>query len=165
MINLRLLNGSTVTILLITLLLAIPTSTRGANDVLDAIGPRVGIGLDPDQFVIGGQAVSGYLFKPVRFAPSADAGVGDDMLTITLNPDFRISIPIEQEGSAGSFYVSAGPTIALYFHDEHDNNSEIGLSLNGGAWLDLNSPYRYNIEGRIGLGDIPDIRVLFGVLF
>ncbi len=163
--NTRPLNGITALLLLITLLLALPTSTRGANDVLDAIGPRVGIGLDPDQFVIGAQAVSGYLFEPVRFAPSADAGLGDDLFTITLNPDFRISIPIKQEGSAGSFYISAGPTIALYFHDEFDNQSDIGLSLNGGAWLDLNSPYRYNIEGRIGLGDIPDIRVLFGVLF
>ncbi|MBU1712676.1 MAG: hypothetical protein KKD47_06175, partial [Proteobacteria bacterium] len=54
-------------------------SQSSSNDPSKAFGLRAGYGTNPDQFVIGAQAVLGRTVGFVRFAPSVDLGFGDDM--------------------------------------------------------------------------------------
>jgi len=127
-------------------------------------GVRAGLGLNPDQFVIGGQAILGRALKITRFAPSIDAGFGDDLTTVLFNGDFRVSL-LTLPRTGVSVYAAAGPTLAMYDSDKGGSDNEIGLTLSGGLRLPMSTLNAYNIEGRFGFGDIPDFRLLFGIMF
>ena len=129
-----------------------------------AFGLRAGLGQDPDQFVVGAFAVMGKLGPRARVVPSVDIGFGDNKTVTTFNLDLRwylISLP----ESGVKFYGSAGPTLALVSANKGGNNSEIGLTLTAGARIPMRGAKRYNLEARFGFGDIPDFRVMFGILF
>jgi hypothetical protein len=127
------------------------------------VGVRAGFGLQPDQFVAGVQAVMGKIANVVRFAPSADVGFGDNVTVLTLNPDFRLAFSPPK--SDAIFYGQVGPTIALIDPKHGDGDTEIGLTLSGGLNFPMGTGNLYTLEARIGIGDIPDIRVLFGLQF
>ena len=91
-------------------------------------GVRTGLGINPDQFVVGAQAVFGRALKIARIAPSADIGFGDNATVITLNTDLRLMLFSPPESSV-EFYCGAGPTIALISPKGGDNDTEIGLTL------------------------------------
>ncbi|MCH9032455.1 MAG: hypothetical protein IIB00_09380 [candidate division Zixibacteria bacterium] len=129
-----------------------------------AFGLRAGLGQDPDQFVVGAFAVMGRFGPQARVVPSVDIGFGDNATTTTLNLDLRwylISLP----ESGVKLYGSAGPTLAFNSGDKGGSDSELGLSLTAGARIPMRGAKRYNIEARFGFGDIPDFRIMFGVLF
>ena len=146
-------------------MLLLVTGESGAQAVSGMnFGVRAGLGLDPDQFVIGGQAILGRAFKVARFAPSVDVGFGDDLTTLMVNGDFRVSLLTLPKAGA-SLYAAAGPTLAMYDSDKGGSDTEIGLTLTAGLRLPMSTLNAYNIEGRFGFGDIPDFRLLFGIMF
>jgi len=129
-----------------------------------AFGLRAGLGQDPDQFVVGAFAVLGKLGPRARVVPSVDMGFGDNRTVTTLNLDLRwylISLP----ESGVKIYGSAGPTLALISANKGGSNSEVGLSLTAGARIPMRGAKRYNVEARFGFGDIPDFRIMLGILF
>lgn len=129
-----------------------------------AFGFRAGLGQDPDQFVVGAFAVMGKLGPRARVVPSVDIGFGDNKTVTNLNLDLRwylISLP----ESGVKLYGSAGPTLALISANKGGNNTEFGVTLTAGARIPMRGGKRYNVEARFGFGDIPDFRVMIGVLF
>ena len=123
-----------------------------------ALGLRAGASSNPDQFVVGAQAEVGQ-FGMATIAPSIDLGFGDNSDLTAVNLDLRWYLfPLPQTGI--QFYAAAGPTAVFV-----SSQSEVGLSLTAGAKIPMKGTGRYNIEARFGIGDIPDLKVMLGVLF
>lgn len=126
-------------------------------------GIRSGLGLDPDQWVVGAQALLGKHLGVLRFAPSFDAGFGDDVTTLALNLDLLADVDFP--GSRSEFYAGAGPTMVHWAPSGGEGDLEVGLSLVGGVRLPTSGTTQYNLETRFGLSDTPDFRILVGILF
>src|SRR4030095_13753678 len=62
-------------------------------------GVQTGASLDPDQFFFGGPLRTPPLVDRVRFRPSADIGVGDNLTLIALNLDFTYGFTSRQPWS------------------------------------------------------------------
>jgi hypothetical protein len=126
---------------------------------------RAGAGINPDQFVVGAQTVLGHIVKPPspRFAPSVDIGFGDNVTVITFNPDLRIMVSPPR--SNAFVYLQAGPTIAIVDPKRGDSDTDIGLTISGGVNFPMGAANFYSLEGRIGIGDVPDVRILLGFQF
>jgi len=128
-------------------------------------GLRAGLGIDPDQFVVGIQTLlSKKVANVARLAPGVDVGFGDNLTVIAFNLDVLI-LDLSPPKSSASLYAGAGPTFAYWKPDNGDSDLEIGISLIAGVRLPMGSRNRYNLEARFGVSDIPDIRILFGTLF
>jgi hypothetical protein len=155
--------GRKLTLAIFTLTLALSTVLTGAESQAAGLGVglRAGFGLDPDQFVVGVQTTIPNVLKPFTFTPSFDVGFGDNVTTYCLNADVRF-LDLNFPGSSSGFYLAAGPTVAHWKPEHGDSDTEIGISVVGGMRLPLRGSSRYNIEGRIGFSDIPDVRVLIG---
>ncbi len=127
-------------------------------------GIRAGFGLDPDQAVIGIQAVTARVLKIFRFAPSVDFGFGDNVTTYTINGDLLLRLFSPPKTSA-QFYVKAGPTITVWDSEFAGSDTEIGVTTGAGVRLPFGRSNYYNLELRYGFGDTPEVRLLFGALF
>ena len=129
-----------------------------AGPVRAALGVRAGASQNPDQFVIGAQAEVGSLGL-ATIAPSIDLGFGDGSDLTAANLDLRWYLfPLPETGI--QFYAAAGPT-AVFANSQID----VGLSLTAGAKIPMKGKGRYNLEARFGIGDIPDLKVMLGILF
>jgi hypothetical protein len=129
-------------------------------------GFRGGISLDPDQFVIG--AFMGFReFSPgFSMRPSADIGLGDDVFVLMINGDANYHF--RQADFAAVPYVGAGIALAYYNFDSaaaKDSATEIGVNLFGGLEWELGGYRSAFAELRIGLGDIPDLKIMGGFAF
>jgi hypothetical protein len=135
----------------------IPANLK-AGPVGAALGVRAGLSRNPDQFVIGAQAELGSLGM-ATIAPSIDLGFGDNSDLTAANLDLRWYLfPLPQTGI--QFYAAAGPTAVFA-----NSQSDVGLSLTAGAKIPMKGKGRYNLEARFGVGDIPDLKVMLGILF
>lgn len=135
-----------------------------ADEAKMGLGLRpLGFSINPDQYVLGAQAVLGTYYRG-RFAPSVDFGFGDNVTVITGNFDLKIDL-FSPPKSESVFYVGAGPTLSYISPDVGESDTEIGLSLLGGVKLGMSEKNYYNIEARFGIGDIPDFKLLAGVMF
>ena len=116
----------------------------------EAIGLRVGVSADPDQFIFGGHLETAPLLERLVFRPSAEIGVGDDLVVIGLNFEFAFKIDLDRQG--WSPYVGAGPAINIIIIDRSsdgrgrgadDTNVEggfnilIGVEHEGGLFTEL----------------------------
>jgi hypothetical protein len=144
-------------------LLLVVASSASSSQPNRSFGIRGGFGIDPDQFVFGVQAILGRTMKIARIAPSADIGLGDDVTVFTFNLDARLSL--SPPGTATAFYCGLGPTIAVFEPKEGVGDTEIGLSVAPGLRFPLGSKHAYNAEVRFGIGDVPDLKIIVGVLF
>lgn len=148
-------------------LLLAPGASHAAS-AATAFGPRVGLSIDPDQLVLGGQMVIGDLAPDVTFNPSLEFGFGDDATVIALNLDGEYHFRIE--GSPWRPYAGFGLGINFIevdlpapFADVSD--TEVGANLIVGAGVPTRSNNRFFTELRFGLGDIPDLKIMAGWLF
>lgn len=128
-----------------------------------AYGARLGYGTDPDQFVFGAQAVLGRTLKFMRFAPSIDAGFGSGTSTLLLNADVRL-FSFTTPGSQAHLYAGGGPALAFLSVKDGGSDTEVGLNLVTGLTFPLGEKNEYNLEVRFGFADMPNLRVLFGVM-
>jgi hypothetical protein len=133
------------------------------NGPRNGYGLRLGYGSGPEQFVAGAQALLGQEFKYLRLAPSFDVGWGDDMTTYVLNGDLEVHLGIPNTRSY--LYGGAGAGLAVWDRDDADTDTEIGLNLLAGARLSTHGRTNFNLEARFGISDVPDFRILAGVLF
>lgn len=141
------------------LLAALPAAVHAQSE----FGLRVGATLDPDQVHFGFQMRPPQLSPSVRIRPSVEVGLGDDTTVAALNVDLTYEF---YEGEVRP-WAGAGPGLALVDRDlpgaAGDSELEAGLNLVGG--LDWGPGYRYTIEGRLGLGDLPEMKFSFGWTF
>jgi hypothetical protein len=133
-----------------------------ADDSERYYGVRAGFGGGPDQFVIGVQADMGKILGNIHFVPSIDAGFGDHLTTIAFNGDLKAFLPLPK--SSFSLFGLAGPSIVYWSAEGGGSDTEIGVCLGGGVRAALGDKGWYNLEARFGIGDVPDWRILFGVL-
>jgi hypothetical protein len=135
-------------------------------------GGRIGFSADPDQFTIGAYAGLGELAPHLTMRPSVDMGFGDNLFSVILNADVQYSFVI---GSAVAPYAGGGLGIGYYKFDTPDNlpagvdfddsTTEIGLNLYGGAEMDLGGYKSGYAELRIGIDDLPDLKLTLGLGF
>ncbi|MDD3642512.1 MAG: hypothetical protein PHQ19_03505 [Candidatus Krumholzibacteria bacterium] len=128
-----------------------------------AYGIRLGYGADPDQFVAGVQTDLGSVYRNIHFAPSVDFGFGEHVTTIGFNGDLKAFLYLPKAEAA--LYALAGPSIEIWSPDEGDGDTEIGVYVGGGVRAGLGERGWYNLEARFGIGDVPEFRILIGVLF
>jgi hypothetical protein len=128
------------------------------------LGIRGGMGLDPDQFVVGAQFSLGKKWGITRIVPSVDFGFGDNVTTIDFNADFLLRMIVEDAGFG--LYGGGGPTLALWDFKNAESEWKLGLSAVVGIQLPLIKKRATNIEARFGIGDnIPDLRILLAIIF
>lgn len=141
------------------LLVVATTTTAAAQSSSSArtdsrFGARAGLGIDPDQLVVGASMTFGKAAGIFRVSPVAQLGLGD-VTTFDINVDFLVRLKVEDSGFG--FYGGAAPT--LVFGD----NTEFGGTLVAGVNVPLFKSRMSAIEGRFGLGDVPDVRILLTV--
>ena len=152
--------------LLFLILLGLGSSDAIAQDNASpsglGFGLRGGFGLDPDQFVLGAQFSLGKALSIARVVPSVDVGFGDNMTTIDFNADFLLRLIVE--GTSFGFYGGGGPTLAYIDFKNSSSDWKLGLSVTVGAQVPILKKNATNIEARLGIGDIPDFRLLFALI-
>jgi hypothetical protein len=147
------------------LCLLAPLPAQAASAVVGGWGPRIGVSLNPDQLVLGGQLIIGEIAPDVTFDPNLELGVGDDVTVIALNLDAHYHFAIE--GSTWRPYAGGGIGINFISFDlpppaRDDSVTEIGLNVILGAGVPTQSGNRFFAELKFGIGDIPDLKMLVG---
>lgn len=127
------------------------------------IGPRVGLSINPDQFVVGGQINLPLEPRGLAISPNIELGVGDNVTVLQLNAD--LDYHFDNAGPNWNPYVGGG--IGLAFFDFNNdagggNQSELGVNLLGGLRFRQKSGSHLFTELRLGVGDIPDAKVIVG---
>lgn len=151
------------TVLALAIMLAAGSSALAQEEPSGlGFGLRAGMGLDPDQFVVGAQFSLGKSLKIFRVVPSVDAGFGNSLTTIDFNADFLARLLVE--GTSIGFYGGGGPTLAFIDRSGGGSRWEFGLSLVAGIQVPIISKKATNLEARFGIGDIPDFRLLFAII-
>lgn len=135
-------------------------------------GPRVGASADADQVLFGAQFDLGEFTKNLRWQPSVELGFGDDKLSLYGNFMVGYYFPVK---AAVTPYAGAQVTVWLFDEDDSNNNknndfddgfnAEIGLYAVGGIETKLKGGTRFLAELQVGIGDVPDVRVLVGWTF
>jgi hypothetical protein len=139
-------------------------SQSNRSGAAKGFGIRAGYGTDPDQFVIGAQAVLGKTLGFMRFAPSFDAGFGNNMTTYLINADFRL-LSFSPPGSSAGLYAGTGLALAILDPNEAESDVEIGINAVTGVTFPMGRNGLYNLEVRFGVVDMPELRILFGMMF
>ena len=138
-------------------------------------GPRVGVSSDPDQVVAGAHFDLGEFTRNLRFQPSAEIGVGDDIFSFYGNAMTAYYFPVK-----GNVTPYAGAQLTAWlvdfddepgdddpFDDEFDDgfNSEIGLAALGGIETRFRSGTRFLAELQVELTNHPEVKVMVGWTF
>ena len=130
-------------------------------------GPRVGASSDADQVLVGAQFDLGEFTTNLRWQPSVELGFGDDKFSLYGNFMVSYYFPVK---AAVTPYAGAQVTVWLFDQDGPNNsngfddgfNAEVGLYAVGGVETKLKSGNRFLAELQVGIGDVPDVRVLVG---
>lgn len=144
---------------------ALVLTTVSAGYATFPLGARAGFGMDPDQIVLGGHARVAEPMVGWAIQGVVELGFGDDVTAFSIDGDMLYTFP-ELETSAWGFYVGGGLGFTNYSWDiegHSGSSSEFGLNLVGGATRNLDSGNKLIGELRIGLGDIPDFRIMGGI--
>lgn len=130
-------------------------------DAQGSPGIRVGLGLDPDFFVIGAHVESNPLVDRLRFRPNLEVGLGDDLTLIAINAEFAYWFPSRRPWS---LYAGGGPAINIYrFGDRGRRESDLEPGFN--VMLGLAHRQGLFTEFKIGALDSPELRLTVGFAF
>jgi hypothetical protein len=134
-------------------------SAVGASPAQAQVAPGVqgGVSLDPDQVYFGGHVETSPLVDRLRFRPSVDIGISDDLTLVSFNFEFTYTFPTS---NPWSLYVGGGPAINWYDFDggsdtEGGFNFLIGAKHRGGMFFDM----------KVGVGESPDLKFGVGYTF
>ena len=151
---------------LIFLVLSLPVEAQNKNKTKGrsknySLGARIGIDNSASQFLIGGQGEFGRFAGSAVLAPSLDFSLGGDGTAANLDLRWYL-LPLPESGL--TFYGAAGPTL-FFTSGKGGSSTEFGLSLVAGMKIPMRGGNKYNFEARFGIGDIPELRFMFGILF
>lgn len=119
------------------------------------VGIRGGLGLSPDQFIIGVHLRSDAIADNLYFVPSFEGGFGDDDTMIALNADLHYAFSTKSKTAP---YAGGGLTLNWF-----DGENDFGGSLLGGIMLGNTSAGPMFFELKLGLGDVSDAKFLVGL--
>ena len=126
-------------------------------------GPRLGFSSNPDQFVIGGQLEFREVAPGLAISPNLEFGIGDDFTWTALNGDLKHHFIVQ--GANWRPYVGGGLSVNFWNYNSNfgdASGTEMGANLIFGAVVPTHSGSRFFTEARVGLGDIPDLKILAG---
>ena len=152
-------------VLLVAGLSLVPAPAQAQSDLgLKHVGLRGGLTVDPDQGHIGMHFDAGTFAPKVRFQPSVEVGFGSDRVVGMFNIDAFYAF----EPGGWAPYLGGGLGIGVISRDrgrddDSDVNVEAGVNLVGG--FEWGETYKYLLEARLGIGDIPDFKLTIGVNF
>ncbi len=161
--------GMVLSSLVVMLVLAAAGPADAEELALTRYGARLGLSSDPDQITIGLYAGFGELAPALQLRPSADIGFGDDILSVIVNADVQYYFQVE--GLTASPYFGGGLGLAYYDVDlpdgvrGDDTTTEIGVNLYVGTEKSLSDYKTGHIELRVGIDEMPDLKVTFGLGF
>jgi hypothetical protein len=121
-------------------------------------GVQAGLSLDPEQFYFGGHIETTPLIERLRFRPSVDIGLGDNITAVAGNFEFTYTFPAQQ---GWNLYVGAGPAINWYDFDNGRSDTEGGFNFLIGA----KQSGRLFFEMKIGMEGSPDLKFGVGYTF
>ena len=128
----------------------------------------LGISVDPDQFVLGGQLSMREFAPDWSFDPSLELGFGDNQTDITFNLDAYYHLSLS--GSDWKPYVGGGLGVdfaswdaPLGLRDHSDTN--VGVNAVAGFTIPASSGRHWFTELRFGLGDLPTLKIMGGSNF
>jgi hypothetical protein len=142
-----------------------PAAGHAAAVAVTGIGPRIGISSSPDQIVLGGQLTISDIAPDVSFVPSLEFGFGDNQTDVGFN--FDLNYGFHLTGSPWRPYVGAGIGVNVQQVDRQpplrdDSNTDTGGNLIIGAGVPTRSGSRFFTEARVGVGDIPSLKIMAG---
>ena len=121
-------------------------------------GLRGGVTIDPDQVHVGVHINAGEFVPRVRFQPSFEVGFGNDVVAGAINIDALYTF----RRPSWRPYLGGGLGVGLFDSEGSDDfNVEAGLNLVGG--FEWGPRGRYLLELRVGIGDIPNVKVTAGI--
>ena len=145
-------------------LLAITALTAArAADAGTLFGPRIGVSFDPDQLVVGGQLEFPEFAPHITVDPNLELGFFDNRTTISMNADFYYHFAVK--GSSWTPYagLGLGLNITQWASDINaESETDAGANLVGVASVPTRSGNRFFGELRVGLGDIPSVKIMAG---
>jgi hypothetical protein len=137
-------------------LLFSPAAARSVEAQTRA-GVQGGLSIDPDQVFFGGHVRTAPLIDRVRFRPSVDIGLGEDLTLIAFNFDFTYTFPAR---GPWNLYVGAGPSVNF---SKIDNGSNTGAGFNFIVGAEQRSGLFF--EAKIGAGDAASLKLGVGYTF
>jgi hypothetical protein len=158
---------SLASIVVATLLLIVPAwaedeaqseKSDGDGIHLQGWGIRAGLGVDPDQVIVGAHWDLGEIIEHLRLQPNVELGFGDDVLT--LFGEFPVHYMFRVQ-SKFTPYAGGGVVIGLAKYDRNNNDDtsvEGGLRILGGLQWPLKNGKPLAVEANIGFGDIHDVQ-------
>lgn len=124
-------------------------------------GPRIGISSSPDQFVVGGQLVFPDFAPNLSAVPSLELGFLDHETTVAINGDFDYHFKVQS--SQWKPYAGAGAALVVtQFENGNESATDVGMNLIVGADVPTRTGNKFFGELRIGLGDIPSLKLIAG---
>jgi opacity protein-like surface antigen len=155
--------------LVLTLAIAAPaiaqSSAGGSGLGWEGWGVRVGASSDPDQVYGGFHFDLGHFARDVRFRPTIELGIGDD---VTLLQALAEAHYVFSKVQVWKPYVGGGVGLSWVEIDDappqvDDSDTDIALMGIGGVETSLKSGARFFMELKIGFGDDdPDFKVGLG---
>lgn len=149
--------------ILVALLVLAAIPSAASAGAFSTFGPRIGFSTDPDQVVFGGQLGIYDVAPSLDFMPSGEVGIGDNATTVALNGDFHYRLPLE--GARWEPYLGGGVTLLFVNFDNGFGDSSdtfAGGSLLFGASVPTRNGSRFFSELKVGLGDVPDLKIVAG---
>jgi hypothetical protein len=147
------------------LLISVPAAVHAA--ALTTAGFRAGFSIDPDQVVLGGQMEVGDIAPSVSFVPNLDIGFGDHLTVIAFGFDLHYNMTIRD--SDWRPYAGAGLGIHFVEVDRaapfDGSSTEVGGNFLLGASVPTRSGNLFFTELKLGLGDVPTLKLLAGLNF
>jgi len=129
-------------------------------------GPRVGVGLDPEQLIFGAHFRPGQLTEDLYIQPNFELGVGDDHVIISfalpLHYHFETSGSTEPYAGGGfSFGVDADDDD----NGDDDSDFEVSVDIVGGLEWQLDNGNGFLVEMKLGIGELHTMELMTGWLF
>jgi hypothetical protein len=134
-------------------IVALMLGTLAAPASAQAVGARVGVSGDPDQFYFGGHVETAPLVDRLRFRPNVEIGLGDHVTLVAFNFEFAYFFPLRQ---MWNLYAGGGPALNL-IDTEDDTSAEGGFNLLVGA------AHRSGLFAEFKVGMLKSPSVKFGV--
>jgi len=149
--------------LLVLVVMVAPRPAHAASGTL--FGPRLGISSSPDQLVLGGQVEFPEFAPHLTVDPNLELGFLDNQTVISMNVDFFYHFTIQNSQWSPYAGMGIGLNVAQFDHNVNGgSNSETNAGANVviGASVPTRTGNRFFGELRVGLGDIPAVKLMAG---
>ena len=144
-----------------------PAVSSALSFVPHGYAASTGVSLNPDQFQAGLHFQLGPSWKP-QFRPVLELGVGNGVRMVSLSGDILYHF----EGRRLRPYAGGGPGLNLVDVTDGLGQAEgvqarlVAVAVGGVSLMPRRGGgHRYFVEGRVGFGDTPDLRVSVGMSF